>query len=52
MPWLARLDTRATCWPLPAYLCYLAVKASLIVIGAIALGRVYLDRLGLWPFFP
>ena len=50
MAWLARLDARATYWPDVAQWGYTAVKAYLIVAGAIILSRVVLDRIGLWPF--
>jgi hypothetical protein len=50
MAWLARLDSRAKTWPAPLQWVYVAIKAYLIVAGAIALGRVFLDRIGVWPF--
>ena len=52
MAWLEKFDKRTETWPAPAIWAYTAVKAALIVIGAIALGRVLLDKLGIWPYFP
>jgi hypothetical protein len=31
---------------------YVATKWYLVFIGAIAFGRVWLDRTGIWPYFP
>ena len=50
MAWLERLDARASKWPAPAQWLYTAIKAYLIIGGAIILVRVYLDKVGLWPF--
>jgi hypothetical protein len=44
MAWLARLDARAKQWPAPAFWCYQAVKAYLIVAGAIVLVGLILQR--------
>jgi hypothetical protein len=52
MGWLANLDARVERCPAPVQWCYVALKATLIVIGAIALGRTLLDKLGIWPYFP
>jgi len=52
MAWLARLDATIATKPAPVVWLYTAIKAALIVIGAIALGRVWLDKLGIWPYFP
>lgn len=52
MAWLERLDARVTSAPSPVIWLYTAVKATLIVIGALALGRMLLDRFGIWPYFP
>ncbi len=49
MAWLERLDNRVKQWPAPAQWLYTAVKAYLIVGGAIILGRMLLARLGIWP---
>lgn len=51
MAWLAKLDAKAQRWPPPALWAYTAVKATLIVIGALALGRMLLDKVGIWPYF-
>lgn len=50
MAWLAKLDARAKSWPAPAQWLYTAIKAYLIVGGAIILGRLFLDRIGIWTF--
>lgn len=52
MAWLMKLDTRARGWPAPFVWAYTALKAILIVVGALALGRMLLDRVGIWPYFP
>lgn len=51
MAWLARLDATASRWPTPAYWSYLGVKWYLIATGAIALGGVVLDRIGIWSLY-
>lgn len=51
MSWIARLDARAQRWPRARYWSYLAVKWYLIATGAIALGGVLLDRLGIWALY-
>lgn len=50
MAWLAKLDARMSRYPVLVVVLYTAVKAFLIVTGAIALGRVFLDKIGLWRF--
>lgn len=51
MPWIDRLDARAQTWPHAAYWSYLGVKWYLVITGAIALGGVLLDRMGLWSLY-
>lgn len=51
MPWMARLDARAQQWSRPVYWSYLSVKWYLIATGAIALGGVVLDRIGIWSLY-
>lgn len=50
MAWLERLDRRAETQPDVVQWGYVAIKAYLTVAGAIILGRVVLDRIGLWRF--
>lgn len=50
MAWLARLDARVKTYPTFVVVLYTAIKAFLIVAGAIVLGRVFLDKIGLWRF--
>lgn len=50
MAWLERLETRSRAWPAPLRWLYLGVKWYLVFIGALALGRVYLEHVGLWPY--
>lgn len=51
MAWLARLDARAAKWPKPVHWSYIGLKWYLASVGGIALLRVYLDRIGMWPFY-
>jgi hypothetical protein len=51
MAWLAQLDTRAQHWPPAGRWMYVAVKWTLIALGAFALGGVLLDRSGLWSMY-
>jgi hypothetical protein len=51
MAWLAKLDARAQLWPTPGRWAYLGLKWYLVLVGGMALGRVFLDRIGIWPFF-
>jgi len=51
MSWIARWDDRAKQWPTAGYVAYLAVKWYLVVTGAIALGGVLLDRVGIWSLY-
>lgn len=51
MPWLARLDARASHWPAPVRWSYLGLKWYLIVLGGGLLLGTYLDRLGLWSIY-
>lgn len=50
MAWLARLDARATRWPLPLRWGYLSLKWYLIVLGAGLVLGTYLNRLGIWHY--
>lgn len=51
MPWLAQLDAKAAKWPRAGFWSYLAVKWYLVATGAIALGGVVADRLGIWSLY-
>lgn len=48
--WLANLDARAHQWPAPWLWLYLGLKWGLVALGAWALGRMLLDRFGIWPY--
>ena len=37
MLWIVQLDTKAQRWPTPIYWCYLALKWSLVFVGAFGL---------------
>lgn len=52
MAWLAKLDARSETWTWPTRGVYLTVKWSLIALGAFALIRLNLDRLGIWSLYP
>jgi hypothetical protein len=49
--WLAKLDARARQWPTPARWAYVGLKWYLALLGAFALLRVSLDRMGLWSLY-
>jgi len=51
MSWMAGFDARAATWSRPARVAYLVAKWSLIAIGALALGGVWADRLGIWSLY-
>jgi hypothetical protein len=49
--WLARFDARAKAWPTPARWAYVGLKWYLAALGAFALVRVFLDRIGVWSLY-
>lgn len=51
MPWLAKLDAKVEKWPKPARWLYVGLKWYLVIMGAFALIRIWLDRTGIWPFY-
>lgn len=51
MAWMQRLDTKAATWPKPVYWAYVALKWYLVVMGAFALIRLNLDRMGWWSLY-
>jgi hypothetical protein len=51
MSWLETLDSRARLWPTPWAWTYLALKWTLVALGAFALGGVLLDRSGFWSMY-
>lgn len=51
MAWLAKLDARVAQWPQAARWGYVALKWYLVALGAFALGRVWLDRIGVWSLY-
>jgi hypothetical protein len=51
MPWLEKIDARASRWPVPAKWLYLGIRWYLIVLGGFCVMRLYLDRVGIWPLY-
>jgi hypothetical protein len=51
MAWLAHLDAKTRDWPPVAKGLYVVMKWALAALGAFALSRVLLDRIGVWSLY-
>lgn len=49
--WITSLDRASRRWPRPARWLYLALKWYLVALGAFALVRLWLDRIGIWSLY-